>query len=411
MLGLVLDMTDFAPLLIPNTVLSALTPLDDALAKVRAHLDMPLAYLSEFDGDDVVCRAISGDDLATCWTVGHRQKARGSLCAAVRDGLLPQLVADLSQHTTDAFSSPCGTGIGAFVAIPILLRDGRAYGTFCCLSRHPVPGLNLRDHAVVQSCAARIGEVLTDRLDQQTQATTLRQRISDVIADRDFQMLLQPIVDLETNMVTGAEALCRFRPIPYRSPDAWFAEAGTIGLRAELERAVLQKALEVLPDLPMPLKLSVNVSPCTMALGDLTALVDGPFSERIIIELTNLEGCDDLAALQKAIRTVRDLGVEIAVDEIAANHASFRTVMQLKPDIVKLDRDLVRGLHLDPANQALAAAVIHFSNAIGAKLIAGGIERAEEAKALRALGISQGQGYLIGRPGGLQALVARMYSY
>ena len=272
-------------------------------------------------------------------------------------------------------------------------------------------GLNQRDHAVVQSCASRVGNVLRDQLDFETRQTTLRAKIEDVIADRDFQLLLQPIVDLETNRVTGAEALCRFRPTPYRSPDAWFADAEKVGLRTDLEHAVLQKALEVLPELPRPLKLSINLSARAMAKIDILPRVDGPCSDRIVLELTNLAELGDLTDLQNAIRNVRELGVEIAVDEIAPDHASFCKIMQLKPDILKLDRELVRGIHMDPANQSLTTAVIHFAAAIGAALIAGGIERAEETAMLKSLGVMQGQGFLVGRPGGLQALMARMYSY
>lgn len=404
-------MIELAPLMIPADTFETAMPVDVALSKMRHHLEMPLSYLSVFDGDDVVCRAMSGCVPSSRPVIGVRQPADGSLCAAVRDGVLPQLVADLSHYTDRHFTSPCGTRVNAFVAIPLLLPDGGLSGTFCCASPVAMPDLNQRDHSVVQSCVSRLGDTMRDQLDLETRHTSLRTRIEDIISDRDFQLLLQPIVNLETNRVTGAEALCRFRPTPYRSPDAWFADAEKVGLRAELERTVLQKALELLPELPRPLKLSINLSARSMAEIDVLPLVDGPCSDRIVLELTNLTDLGDLTGLQIAIRNMRDLGVEIAVDGIAPDHASFCMIMQLKPDIVKLDRELVRGIHMDPANQALTTAVIHFANAIGAAPIAGGIERVEETSMLKTLGVMQGQGFLVGRPGGLQALMARMYSY
>lgn len=403
-------MTDFAPLLTPTDSLGAELPIDAALSAVRHHMNMPVAYLSMFDGNDIVCRGISRDGRGPGLAVGDRRLAAGSLCAAIRDGALPQLVTDLSLYTDRVISSLGGPDFAAYIAIPIILPGGQASGTFCCLSPTPVPGLNARDHAVVQSFAARVGQVMSERLDLETEQSALRRQISDIITDRDFQMLFQPIVDLATNSVTGAEALCRFRPTPYRSPDAWFAEADKVGLKHELERTVLKKALEALPDLPTQLSLSVNISPTALAQGDLVPLVDGPFSNRIVLELTSVIGCEDMPGLQKAIRALRDLGVRISVDEIAADRASLRSVMQMKPDIMKLDRDLVRGVHLDATHQALTAAVVHFAEAIGATLIAGGIERAADAEALRELGVVQGQGYLLGRPGGLQALQARIFS-
>lgn len=406
-------MTHLAPFLAPSAS-SALhvTVVDDALTAVRRHLGMPIACLAVFDGDDIVLRSVSTDLAAPLMATGDRRPAEGSYCQAIHDGKLPQLLPDTRQNAF-AQSLPVTTTapVGAMIAIPLHLRDGTTYGMFCCLSHDPMPALNERDHAVMITFANLVAEVIGADITAARDGQTLRQQIDDVIADRDFQLLLQPIVSLHDNSVMGAEALCRFRPTPYRSPDKWFADARQVGSRRRLERAVITKTLDLLPDLPHALKLSINVSPDMLIAGDLADLIDGPFSDRIIFELTEHQHLGCLTALQQQMKQLRRLGAQIAVDDLGAAYASLNTVLQIKPDIVKLDREMVRGINLDPASRALAAGIAHFADAIGAQVVAEGIERQEEANTLRDLGVQFGQGFLLGRPGGMTALEARTYTY
>ena len=404
-------MTQLASVLAPSAVrVPRVTAVDDALDACRRHLGMPIAYLTVFDGDDVVFRSVLSDDASCGVKVGDRQPAAGGYCKAVRDGDLPQIMPDTSLHPV-ARSLPM-TGmvpIGAMIAIPLVMGDGSTYGMFCCVSHAPMPALNDRDHAVMTSFARLAADVIGSDLAAARDSQTDRQRVADVIADRDFQLLLQPIVALGDNSVMGAEALCRFRPTPYRSPDKWFALAAQAGLQRQLETAVITKTLALLPDLPRALKLSINVSPEMLASGTLPGLIDGPFCERIVFELTEHENLADLTALQQQMKQLRRLGVQIAVDDLGAAYGSLNTVLQIKPDIVKLDRELVRGINLDPASRALAAGVVHFAQAIGADIIAEGIEKIEEARTLHALGVTFGQGFMLGRPGSMTALQARTF--
>lgn len=405
-------MTDLAPFLAPvSGHHPPVAVIDDALAAVRRHLGMPLAYLAIFDGPDIVLRAVSSDHPSPGMTAGDRRPAEGSYCKAISDGRLPQLLPDTRQNAV-AMTMPVTlmTPVGSIIAVPLALPDGTICGMVCAQSPDPMPALNQRDLAVVQSFARRVEEAMGAAFSADHAGTSLRRRIDDVIADRDFQLLLQPIVALSDNAVMGAEALCRFRPAPYRSPDTWFAEARQVGLHLDLEWAVIAKITALLPDLPRALNLSINVSPDMLAAGDLPDLIDGPFSDRIIFELTDHDQTGNLPALQTQMRRLRRLGVQIAVDDLTPGYASLNTVLQIKPDIVKLDREIVRGINLDPANRALAAAVVHFADDIGAQVIAEGIERQEEATTLRDLGVMHGQGFLLGRPGGLTALEARIYT-
>ncbi|SHE46660.1 EAL domain, c-di-GMP-specific phosphodiesterase class I (or its enzymatically inactive variant) [Loktanella atrilutea] len=406
-------MTELAPLLAAAAPPRApMTVVTDMLGAVRHHLDMALAYLVLFDGPDVVLHALSCDNAAARLVPGDRFKAEGTFCGAILQGALPRLLPDAGADPRAQVLQPGAMGaVGAMIGVPLPRCDGAGPAMLCCLSHFPRPMLDEGDLAIVTSYAGLLADVLDRTSHHAAGGPDLRRRIGDVIADRDFQLLLQPIVALADDTVMGAEALCRFRPTPYRSPDTWFAEARTVGLDRRLDRVVIAKTLELLPELPQALKLAINVAPDTLINADLPRLIDGPFSDRIIFELTDHAGIGSLQAMLPEMKALRSLGAQIAVDDLGTDPNSLNAVLQIKPDIVKLDRDLIRGLHMDPVNQALTAGILHFSKAIGARVVAEGIERTEEAAALRAFGVDYGQGFLLGRPGGLTALHARTFGY
>lgn len=396
------------PAAVPAAPTAAL--IDDALTAVRRLLDMPLAVLIRCDGADVVLDHVSACDADTAPATGHRCPATGSYWQAVCDDILPQVMPDTAHDPQAmALAAVCPVPFRAAIAVPLRLHGSGATALLCCLSDTARPLLAAQDHAVLLSFAGLLGRVAGRDPTADPTGRSLRQRIDDVIADRDFQLLLQPIADLASGTVTGAEALCRFRPTPYRSPDRWFADAHAVGLGRALERSVVTKAMEVLPDLPRALTLSINVSLDMLVSDDLPALIDGPFSERVVFELTDHAGSQNPSVLRDRIKRLRQLGARVAVDDLSASYASLNAVLHIKPDIIKIDRMLVRSIHMDPASQALAAGLVHFAQAIGAMVIAEGIEHAQEARCLRDLGVTQGQGFLLGRPGSLTALQTRTY--
>jgi len=95
---------------------------------------------------------------------------------------------------------------------------------------------------------------------------------------------------------------------------------------------------------------------------------------------------------------LRERGLRLAVDDAGAGYASFRHILQLKPDIIKLDRSLISGLNANRDQLALAAALVSFAEKTGIKVVAEGVETPEELKALQTLNVNKAQGYLLGRP-------------
>ncbi|HEX5266946.1 MAG TPA: EAL domain-containing response regulator [Acidimicrobiales bacterium] len=228
-------------------------------------------------------------------------------------------------------------------------------------------------------------------------------RVEEVLAGRGIEMVFQPIVDLETLQVVGAEALARFSALPVRPPNEWFAEAADVGLGADLELCAVRSALAALAQLPETVYLSVNVSPTVLRDRRLADLVC-PIGHRVVVELTEHVEVQGYEHLASALGPLQQAGARVAVDDTGSGYASLQHVLRLRPGIIKLDIALVRGIDTDPARRALAAALVSFSREVGCTLVAEGIENPEELATLRRLGVSHGQGFYLGRPGPLAGL-------
>jgi EAL domain-containing protein (putative c-di-GMP-specific phosphodiesterase class I)/CheY-like chemotaxis protein len=229
----------------------------------------------------------------------------------------------------------------------------------------------------------------------------IQERIADVMGRGGLEMVYQPIAHLATGDVVGAEALARFSPEPRRTPDVWFAEAATVGLGTPLELAAVRAAVRRLHDLPPKAYLAVNVSPDTAQSAGLAEITRHLPAQRLVLELTEHAGIADYDELADALGPLRSAGVKLSVDDAGAGFASLRHILNLKPDIIKLDIGLIRGIDADPARRALTSALVGFAAEIDANIIAEGIETADELATLLHLGVTYGQGYHLARPGRL----------
>jgi EAL domain-containing protein (putative c-di-GMP-specific phosphodiesterase class I) len=212
------------------------------------------------------------------------------------------------------------------------------------------------------------------------------------------RLAYQPVVDLDQGVVVGYEALARFGS-GHRTPGAWFTAADGIGRLAELESLLLQQALDSRTALPPGCWLSINVSPKLLlggpvwstltAAGDLTG---------VVLELTEHQHVDNLSRLRRRLDTVREAGGLLALDDVGAGWSGLRQVVELRPEIVKIDRSLVARLHEDPARMAVAELLSAFTERVGGALLAEGVEQLDELSTLLSLDVHLGQGYLLGRP-------------
>jgi EAL domain-containing protein (putative c-di-GMP-specific phosphodiesterase class I)/CheY-like chemotaxis protein len=250
--------------------------------------------------------------------------------------------------------------------------------------------------------AGVIEELIERRADQRRADSRRREtlvRIQQVIDQpRGLDIHLQPICSLRQGTVVGVEALSRFTPNPSLPPDRWFADAEEVGLGTTLELLAVAKALAFLPSLPPSIYLTVNASPATASSEGFSMLIERCDAERVILEITEAAPIDDYELFRASLQRVRELGLRLAVDDAGAGFASLRHILNLVPDLIKLDRTLIAGIEGDRARQALAAGLISFADPLGASIVAEGVESEGQLAALRTLGVEQGQGYFLCRP-------------
>ncbi|MDT7570367.1 MAG: hypothetical protein QOE05_541 [Actinomycetota bacterium] len=260
----------------------------------------------------------------------------------------------------------------------------------------------------LSACAAWVaGEVglrpMRDRFDLRRKAQTSA-HINDLLARADLRIVFQPIIATDSGRLVGAEALSRFEAFnpadPPDPPDAVFAQAAEVGLGVELELLAVRVALLAAEALPKDLYVSVNVSPAAVLSPDLTdaLLASRVPLHRVVLEITEHVSVPDYAQLTTRIEQLRAFGVRLAVDDAGAGFASFRHILRLSPEYIKLDRTLIENIADDPARRALAAAVVLFAFEMGSAVVAEGVETLAELRMTQTLGIDAVQGYLLGRP-------------
>jgi PAS domain S-box-containing protein len=249
-------------------------------------------------------------------------------------------------------------------------------------------------------------------------------RVRRVLDDRAFDVALQPIINLTTGRLAGVEALARFRD--GRATDVWFQEAREAGMGLELDRLTFMTALDLMPSLPAPCELSINATPELISDTEFQQLLrKGDLDyERIIIEITEhvrISSYEDVAA---SLAPLRERGIRLAVDDTGAGFASLTHVLQLRPDIIKIDRSLVSHVTSDAARRSVITSLVLLALDLGASVTAEGVETPSELETLATMGADHVQGYLLARPtpgqftvldlralvgGGVFAMIAPMY--
>jgi EAL domain-containing protein (putative c-di-GMP-specific phosphodiesterase class I)/FixJ family two-component response regulator len=248
--------------------------------------------------------------------------------------------------------------------------------------------------------AALAGAIVGPDLLARQRDVDLRRTIEAIVRRSQFKPVFQPIVDLESGTILGHEALTRFAD--GERPERRFADAEAIGLGVELELACLGVALEHARSLPGEGWLSLNVSPEVVLASDVLRDVVGQADQSVVLEITEHLPVNDYGTLRAAIDSIGN-NVRFAIDDAGAGFSSFRHIVELKPDFVKLDIGLVRAIDTDPVRQALVSGMDYFALKTNCTLIAEGIETAAEKATLHSLAVELGQGFLLGRPEGIAA--------
>lgn len=253
-------------------------------------------------------------------------------------------------------------------------------------------------------CAAHeISEREQERAQMERSELKVRARIETVLRGEGLSIAYQPIVDLDSGRTIGAEALSRFSADPNRPPNLWFEEAWSVGLGQQLELAAIAAAIGGAKALPRDWVIAVNASPETVQAPQLLSVL-GSAAARVIIEVTEHAEISDPVVFTQAADFLRGHGVRLAIDDAGSGYSGLRRLLDLNPDIIKLDISLTSGIDHDPRRRALASALIAFATSAEVDVVAEGIETSAELEALRVLGIAFGQGYHLGMPGPIEAI-------
>ncbi len=224
-------------------------------------------------------------------------------------------------------------------------------------------------------------------------------RVTDLLGGAvRVDVALQPIVEVGTGRLIGAEALSRFSD--GRPPIAWFDDARLAGLTRQLDELAFLNALAAFDDLSGPAFLSVNAGPELLLDPAFRARVlrSGRPLDRLVIEVTEHSQVVDYDDLDAALAPFRACGVRFAVDDTGAGYSSLNHVLRLRPDVIKLDRDLIAGLDHDGARRALVTALVLLALEVGASVTGEGVETSDQLTALGDLGVDHAQGYLLAVP-------------
>lgn len=214
----------------------------------------------------------------------------------------------------------------------------------------------------------------------------------------------QPIVDLETGRIVGAEALARWQH-PTRGllpPADFIAVAEDSGMIIDLDRQVMTLALDAArrwAELGHEIRVAVNLSALHLVDPDLVGLVATKAAEAgvgvggLSLEVTETAVMSDPKHSIDVVQELTSMGVHLALDDFGTGYSSLVYLKQLPVTTVKIDRGFVAGVHSRPDDRDIVSAIIHLARAFGRDLVAEGVETEEQLAALRELGCTLAQGY------------------
>ncbi|MGE3619080.1 MAG: EAL domain-containing protein, partial [Acidimicrobiia bacterium] len=240
----------------------------------------------------------------------------------------------------------------------------------------------------------------------------LAEELRGALSGTGLLIVHQPIVDLGTGRVTASEALVRWLH-PERGllgPHEFVGIADETGLAVELGTVVLQLACEQLATWKNGLggespHLHVNLSPRQLNSPALVATVQaaldraGADPRQLCLEVSEQDLLADLEPAVAALRNLRSLGVQIAVDDFGTGHSSLAEIRRFPVDILKLDGRLVLGLGPNRGDLAIASAAVRLAHSLDLAVVAEGVETPEQLSILEELGCDRAQGFLFARPG------------
>lgn len=239
----------------------------------------------------------------------------------------------------------------------------------------------------------------------QTSRGTTAQDILDALNQRRIQLAYQPIIHTKTARLHHYECLLRLRREDGEviSAGSFIMAAERLGLVHLLDRRALELASETLKQ-EQGIHLALNVSAGTIKdpetatdyVNALKAL--GPNAEQVTLELTETVALDDPAMASEFSNEVRSLGCQFAIDDFGSGYTTFRNLMAIEADTIKIDGTLIEGIASDPNKQTFVRMMVDLAQTFSVETVAEMVDNRADAEILRRLGVDYLQGFMFGVP-------------
>jgi EAL domain-containing protein (putative c-di-GMP-specific phosphodiesterase class I) len=244
--------------------------------------------------------------------------------------------------------------------------------------------------------------MLMSLLDKEGIDAARREALLRMIAQGGVRTVFHPIVRLATREVVGHEALTRpLHADAFESVEELFAFAETTEYLVEFEQLCRATAIRSAASLRNRGLLFLNASARAVEDPEWTsgAMEDrlsraGTSPDQVVVEITERVAVGDADVFQRALRTFKERGYRVAVDDMGAGYSSLQALAAIEPDFLKFDVSLVKDIDRSSIKRGLLDSLRALADKIKARVIAEGIERPEELQTLQALGIEMGQGFL-----------------
>ncbi|MFC1609990.1 EAL domain-containing protein [Myxococcota bacterium] len=220
--------------------------------------------------------------------------------------------------------------------------------------------------------------------------------IERVLDAKQVRAVFQPLVDLSTGNIFAYEALARSTSPLFTNPVQMFQAAVENKCVGRLGRAIRELAVEACEDWP----LFLNVHPNEFDEGLLVQPNDPIFfhNHTVYVEITESVPLSHFEMCHSVLAEIRGKGVRLAIDDLGAGYSNLKYIADLTPEIVKIDRGLVMELESGVQYRQLVKHIVELCEAMGAKVVAEGIETVKELEAAQKAGANYGQGFLLARP-------------
>jgi PAS domain S-box-containing protein len=275
----------------------------------------------------------------------------------------------------------------------------------------------LRDADIAMYRAKTLGKSRCEFFDQEmhTKAVTrldLETDLRRAVDDQEFRLHYQPIVQLKTGRIIGFEALVRWQRSPQCLvfPDNFIGIAEATGLIVPLGKWILREACreaqlwQVRSPRDSALSVTVNVSPRQFAHPQLVSDINEALDEtgidpcRLHLELTDSVAMADPAKTNQILSHLKDLGIEVSLDDFGTGHSSLSRLQRFPVDMLKIDRSFVTHMDRDAEARQIVRLIIEFAHTVNLQVIAEGVETAAHINHLRSLGCEFAQGYFFSKP-------------